>query len=105
MSLANSGKRCLPASVCWSLYSAAKRALRLTPLPTSLSLRVSMIEITGAVVVFTLATSTHTSFGAPANGVTHAGSCKPLQSSTVLQAVVVTFAPSGPLGDAHTDTT
>src|SRR5690348_6897319 len=66
-----------------------------------------MIETTGAVVVLTLATSTHTAFAAPPNWTTHCGSIKfsPAQSSTLVHAVVVTLVPSGPLGDAQIEST
>ena len=65
----------------------------------------NVTDNTGAVVVFTLATSTHTLLGAPANGVMQAGSTKPVQSVAAVHAVVVTLTPNGPLGDAHTDKT
>src|SRR4051812_12711531 len=108
MSLANSGKRRSPAASSSLSYSAVNSALRLRALSgTSSPVRVSMIETTGSVVVLTPATSTHTELGAPPKGSTQTGSTKlaAAQSSTFVHAVVVALVPSGPLGDAHTDST
>src|SRR5439155_4444375 len=115
MSLATSGKRRDALSGAWFgafgsglVYIAKNFALRLAVAAgTSAFDVVSITDTTGAVVVFTLARSTHTGV-CVAEGATHARSTSPAQSVAIVagvHAVVVTFGPVGPRGDSQIDTT
>src|SRR5207302_1360523 len=113
MSLAKSGKRREPSSgIPFLSYRSRNLAFRFIALsgissPSPFAAPVSMMETTGAVDVFTLAVSTHTFVAEPVGGGTHTGSTRlsAAQSATAVHAVVVTLAPIGPLGDAHTEIT